>query len=92
MHEEFYFGGILRWALDCRPPAWRKQAVPAAVDPADFRPVIQLFAQAQPMAVREVAAAALVCITSPDDACQQLDSLFAGLPAAGRIANHNKVR
>ena len=62
------------------------------MDPAAFRPVIQLFAQARPMAVREVAAAAMVCITLPDDACQQLDGLFTGLPAAGRIANHNKVQ
>ena len=62
------------------------------MDPAAFRPVVQLFAQARLMAVREVAAATLVGITSPDDACQQLDSLFAGLLAAGTIANHNKVR
>jgi hypothetical protein len=60
--------------------------------PAVFAPVVRQFAAARPMAVRHLAAQALVPLVTPGQLGTVLNDILQDIPSYPPIVCHNKVR
>ena len=62
------------------------------LSPAVFAPVVRQFASARPMAVRHLAAQALVPLVTPGQLGAMLCDILQDIPSSPPILSHNKVR
>lgn len=62
------------------------------LSPAVFAPVVLRFATARPMAVRHLAAQALVPLVTPGQLGTVLCDILQDIPSSPPIVSHNKVR